>query len=73
MSSYRGAYVKCPFYLDDTRNSIICEGAFQSTRCTTGSQNHGRITKILEEFCCDDFERCPLYRAVESKYKKSQP
>ena len=59
--------VVCPFYVDETRNTIKCEGIFTAT-----SQNNfvNSIKKQhhQEIYCYNDYERCLQAKILLEKY-----
>ena len=65
--NYSSADVKCCFYVDDTRNTIKCEGFISDVtvnKFTTAKTKK----KHYEKKCCDNYRKCRLYRALEMKY-----
>lgn len=69
MPQYYGSQkTKCPFYKDETKNSIRCEGDFS----ITVNQNFENSTqkKEYKKQCCDeDFSKCRHYKDVKSNHK----
>lgn len=64
---YGSQDVKCPFYKDETRNTIRCEGIFSNAI----SNNFERALKKNSHkstYCCKDYQSCPLYKSVYAKY-----
>lgn len=70
MANYGSQDVKCPFYKNETKNSISCEGIFG---CTCIHTFASRIEKKnYKQKYCDvfDFKKCILYKSINSTYKK---
>ena len=67
MSQYKSNLVKCPFYKDETKNTIRCEGIFSEA-----IQSNFELTKSKKAFrnecCCCDYRRCPIFILVDEKY-----
>ena len=70
MGDYGAEKTKCPFYKEETRNSISCEGIFgcscvHTFATATEKKNH------KEKFCdVFNFKKCILYQSINSTYKK---
>lgn len=70
MSLFHGAYkTVCPFYKDETKNSLSCEGIFgcNCTHTFMTAEDKKRHKKLF----CDafDYKDCILYQGViENKY-----
>lgn len=65
--SYSSEKVKCPFYDEETRNSIKCEGTFSRT-CNQNFINSKAKQKHKEKYCNYDYLSCPHYEQVNKKY-----
>ena len=67
MSQYKSNLVKCPFYKDETKNTIRCEGIFSEA-----IQHNFAEAKTKKAHrnncCCCDYRRCPIFTIVEEKY-----
>lgn len=67
VSDYKSNLIKCPFYKEETKNTIKCEGVV-----SVALQNNFRGTKDKKVFrkkhCCKDYENCPLYSLINIKY-----
>lgn len=66
---YGSQNVKCPFYKDETKNSIRCEGAFSAT-VTNNFANTKDKYAYMKAFCygIKSCEKCTLYESVMDKY-----
>ena len=64
---YGAVDVKCPFYKDETRNSIRCEGIV-SVACNNNFENSRQKKEHKKRYCCADFDSCLLNKAVMLKY-----
>lgn len=68
-TDYSSVNVKCPFYLAEENNKIICEGMEKGSR--TALEFRGRQFKesVKERYCNSNFEQCKLYHVIDDKYK----
>lgn len=68
MPKYYGSEkTKCPFYKDETKNSIKCEGDFSKS----ANQNFENSTLKKEHkktFCDNEYSKCHHYENVKKKY-----
>ena len=64
---YGSVDVKCPFYKDETKNTIRCEGIFSSA-VSNNFETSTHKEKHKVECCCTRYQDCVLYRAVYAKY-----
>lgn len=64
---YGSQDVICPFYKDETANTIRCEGVI-SDACVNNFINKSEKKGHREIYCCDDYEKCPLAEALNMKY-----
>lgn len=72
-AGYWEVTVKCPFYRRTEKNKhrIICDGITDETRLTLVflGPDATRV-KHLKEFCCENYEKCPLYHAAGDRFEK---
>ena len=70
MSQYYGSEsVGCPFYNNETKNTVKCEGAFSVfTVFVFGSALQKK--KHKQKYCNWDYIHCPNYQKVNEKYFK---
>lgn len=66
--------VKCPFFrrTEKQKQRIICDGISENTRLTLvffRTDDKARV-KHLKEFCCENYEKCPLYHAAGERFEK---
>lgn len=67
--------VQCPFYANDERGCIRCEGPIDSTRLKisfvnpTGATSQERKLDYLHKYCCREFKSCRVYQMNEAKYE----
>ena len=59
--------VLCPFYKDETKNTIRCEGLI-SDACINNFVNKKEKKEHKEIYCCDDYKKCPIAEALYLKY-----
>ncbi len=64
---YGSEKVLCPFYKDETRNSIRCEGVI-SVACANNFDVTAAKNQHLEQYCCSDYKKCPQAKALYQKY-----
>ena len=73
LSFFHGAEkTKCPFYKDETKNSLSCEGIFGCTcihTFATATEKKHHKEKFCDVFA---FKDCILYKSIFSTYKKNQ-
>ena len=69
-TNYGAEKTKCPFYKDETKNTISCEGIFGCGCVHTFSTAPEKRTH-KEKYCNKfDFKNCILYQSIFSTYKK---
>ena len=68
MSVYGFQDAKCPFYKDETKNSIKCEGTFCES-CLQLFSSASQKKQFKERHCNTfDFKNCSHFRNVNRKY-----
>lgn len=69
--SFRQADVLCPFYVTDNGKNIIdCEGLTKGGKLRTLYKRNDLQRKQMEQFCCcDNYRRCLIYIANQTKYE----
>ena len=67
--TYGSEKAKCPFYEEDTKNSIKCED-FIGTTCKRIFENTIIKRKHKEKYCdsIENCPKCPHYKMVDKKY-----
>ena len=61
-------YVKCPFWKGTDRRTIVCEGLNKGElihRVMPVARKQGE----MEEFCCDHYENCRIYKMLYAGYE----
>lgn len=67
--SYKQAYVRCPFYkYDDGKRRITCEGIINNSSLALIYHTKVDYERQITIFCCDQFQKCELYRMLNEKY-----
>ena len=64
---------KCPFYRRTEKNKhrIICDGISDDSRLTlVFLGKDGARVRHLKEYCCEAYEKCPLYHAAGDRFEK---
>lgn len=68
MSQYYGAeHVQCPFYEDETKNTLKCEGEF-SQSCTFVFLSSTKKNNHKFKYCNQKYNLCPHFKRVREKY-----
>lgn len=65
--NYNSKNVKCPFYVDNSKTSIKCEGD-ATQQCIHLFPNAAEKKAHFELFCCGDHKTCKHARNIEKKY-----
>lgn len=70
MSSHKAKCVKCPFYREDKRDTIKCEGTIPDSNSINTFLRHEDKKLQMTLFCEEDYQKCEHYRAViAAKYE----
>lgn len=64
---YGAVNVLCPFYKDETRNSIRCEGIV-SAACVNNFADVNGKRAHKRNYCCSNYQNCPLCSVLMNKY-----
>ena len=71
--SYKQVYVQCPFYKeDDGKFSIICEGVGDARFLKQRYRNKADYEKQMSVFCCENYQKCEVYRLLMEKYEEEE-
>ena len=65
--NYGAEYVKCPFYREETKNTLKCEGEFSET-CTFTFQHRQNKNLHKAKYCKTEYCKCPHFLKVRKKY-----
>ncbi len=69
-SSYRKAYVQCPFYTgDDGKRRINCEGFVPRVNAGFWFESNKAQLRHMEAFCMDKWKACPYADTVNRRYE----
>lgn len=69
--SYTQVYVTCPFYISDNgKNRIICEGLTPGSQLQSFYRKRKDYKLQIEIFCCEHYEKCEIYEALNKKYEE---
>ena len=63
-------YVKCPFYLRLSEQSITCEGITDNCVTKTIFNSKKEKRKHRNIFCCNKYQNCEIYGMLEKKYEE---
>lgn len=65
--------VICPFYKYDEKPNgifrIVCEGLVDDSSIVLAYKRKNDFYIQLGTFCCQNFDRCEIYRAINEKYE----
>lgn len=65
--SYGSEEVLCPFYDEETRNTLKCEGVFSKT-CNQNFLTSVQKKNHKAKYCNKDYFSCPHFKQVNNKY-----
>ena len=66
MNGYSGRLWQCPYFRWDERQAIHCEAG-----CVAFPVRPTYLT-YASEYCCDNWRRCTLARALERQYDEEE-
>lgn len=72
MPDYADKNVRCPFWSKGSarENKIFCEGPVSEARLQLWFKGSEKKRKLfVAGYCCTDYEKCPVYKITEAKYK----
>ena len=76
---YADADIKCPFYTKGASGYIQCEGFDNASavKLLFSSKKDGHPLKedkddYSDRYCCFNYEECPLYKIILTKYKEEK-
>ena len=64
MNKTINAIAKCPYFLGDTRQKIICEGMLSRTRCMLHFEGEPDKLRHEAHFCSGVWDKCPMALSV---------
>ena len=68
--SYDDKYAQCPFFQRSLKKGVVCEGFTKRTTTSVVFDHIEDKKRYFQEKCCEDFERCPVYRSLmREKYE----
>ena len=62
------ALVQCPYYKDEQRQIIHCEGVEDGTGLHLGFSNRGRLLGYKDRFCRNCWDQCMIAKMLNLKY-----
>lgn len=64
---YRHLYWRCPYFTDDRKDEILCEGGYRIF-----FPDAAKLKKHAETYCCsiDNYKRCPFAAQLEKGYEE---
>ena len=68
MSSLWESQIGCPFYRNDERNKVICEGCGEAEAIVLCFRYTQERNKQIRLFCAGCYEKCEVYRMISEKY-----
>ena len=60
---------RCPFFRDALAMKVLCEGIMPGTWIQSTWRSKVLLKKHLESRCCDCYEKCPIYLAIQEQYE----
>lgn len=63
------AGVLCPFYKYERGDDVYCEGIDWHSTTVNAFANGKHKTEYKNVFCCTEWQKCRLAKALESKYE----
>nr|DAO88783.1 MAG TPA: hypothetical protein [Caudoviricetes sp.] len=70
--SYTSSSVKCPYYIKDKPENIICEGFCDGTRINFWFQSKTEMRSYMEKNCFHIHPDCPIARMHEDLYSRNK-
>lgn len=74
-TSLQAKFVQCPFYENDERGCIRCEGVVDDTRLKLSFQNRDgsldqdRKLDYLHTYCIHNYQSCRIHKMLMGKYE----
>lgn len=65
--AYESKQVKCPYYRDETKNTIRCEGVF-SPAISNNFESSNAKREYEKNICDEKYTDCELFKAIGKKY-----
>lgn len=65
--TYEAKYVRCPFFEQDTKTQITCEGIISELSIQLFATEQAK-KRCIRKYCMNDFERCNIYYEIMKKY-----
>lgn len=69
-TSWRSWYVKCPFYLRDSKCKITCQGVADGNEIIMKFSAAQDFEIQMGTFCCDKYRNCEVYRMLRQLYEE---
>ncbi len=63
---------RCPFFCAHTRESVVCESVIPDSRARISFMDLTMKKRHYALFCCDKYENCEMYRAVQENYDEEE-
>ena len=72
--SWRDKFVKCPFYSQNVKNKIVCEGLISRTTLHIVFVRDEDKKSYLNALCCSikGYHNCPYAKILEEKYNDEE-
>ena len=69
MDTFLSKYVQCPFYVEDGRKYIRCEGVEAGTNIRLGFRSDRKCVLYENKYCTTcDWEKCRIAKMLGAKY-----
>lgn len=69
-TTYKDSDVKCPFFREQTKRSISCEGIIDESILKLWFEDKKTKDRHSEIFCCNRYCNCEIYSMLEKKYEE---
>ena len=61
--------VKCPYYINETKKCVSCEGIIDGSKNTMGFQSEDEKDTFIIGYCMRYPNECILSKALDNKYQ----
>lgn len=62
--------VQCPFYVQSSERTILCEGVLPGTRDNIRFEKQKDRTTQLKKYCCGCYQMCERFNPISAKYEE---
>lgn len=67
---YRPSYVcRCPFYENEYRKGICCEGIGEASSTTMNFEDENKKNEYIKQYCINEYpEECKIFQILAQKW-----